>query len=340
MQIDGDAFELLPPDWAGKAHATLQTEIADEEGNLRATRRKTELFFYRLGGEQSWLFELGIPVVEIEGPYSVDVRQKVPLTIDRANVRPAFLADVHAVLLSRMAGQLSKPEAAEAWVSDSLGHKLTEPGAVKTVAEQRFGKNRVSFDPSDREANSRATAKGFTVVPGGALSGAAWEKLREADAIQPAGRVFPTTPEGSGSKDCTIPRAKWTPAMVKVARNTERVADLLILGDVRAKIPTAEKAISVRFVRYNGTIHSGALATFGAGSRTLSFNLDRLGKTWVEANAEGFDEEALAIVLHELAHFYESNHLDDAFAEAGFTMGARLAAIRPSQLPLRKGGAS
>jgi len=56
---------------------------------------------------------------------------------------------------------------------------------------RRFGDKRVSFDPSDPEANKLAVSQGYTVVHGGMMSSAAWQNAKAANAILPAGQVTP-----------------------------------------------------------------------------------------------------------------------------------------------------
>jgi len=81
--------------------ATLPTVKSDEEGNLRPTSRQTTVSAYAvLPGETAMLYEMGIPVVEINAKYHVSVGQKVPLNIDRDNVTPAYLKSVYVELLN------------------------------------------------------------------------------------------------------------------------------------------------------------------------------------------------------------------------------------------------
>ena len=70
----------------------LPTVLADDEGVLRKTTRKTLVSVYEpLDSETPTLYEMGIPVVETGDRYHVDIGQKVPLNMDRDNVTPAYL---------------------------------------------------------------------------------------------------------------------------------------------------------------------------------------------------------------------------------------------------------
>jgi hypothetical protein len=185
--------------------ATLASEIAGEDGYLRQTRRKTFVDIIEpLPGETPSLYEMGIPVVETGDRWHVDVRQKVPLNVDRDNVPPAFLRDVRALTLNAMAARLTDEAAAATWVTEALSDELVDGEAVRTVLDKRFGEQRVSFDMSDREANRSAIAKDFTVIPPNALPAAAWDNARRFEAVAPAGRVFPSpkpfSPDGTPLK--------------------------------------------------------------------------------------------------------------------------------------------
>ena len=79
----------------------LPTVLADNEGVLRKTTRKTQVYVYEpLPGETPTLYELGIPVVETGDRFHVDVAQKVPLNMDRDNVTPAYLRAIRVAVLN------------------------------------------------------------------------------------------------------------------------------------------------------------------------------------------------------------------------------------------------
>ena len=80
---------------------TLPTVIADEEGVLRKTNRKTQVRVYEpLPGETAMLYEMGIPVVDTGDRFHIDVGQKVPLNMDRDNVTPAYLRAIRVAVLN------------------------------------------------------------------------------------------------------------------------------------------------------------------------------------------------------------------------------------------------
>lgn len=178
---------IAEPELVARFDAKLPTEIADDDGQLRRTVRTATVEVYAGSGE---LLELGVPVVETDNGYRVNVLQKVPLNMDRDNVTPAFLKAVQAALLNHVHQKLSPEEAAAPWAQEALGDARTTPEAVRAIVTKRFGERAVVATPNDPMANAAAEAAGFTVVPGGALGADAWANVRKHEVLLPASKVF------------------------------------------------------------------------------------------------------------------------------------------------------
>lgn len=183
--------ELDRPDSAARFDVKLPTEIADADGLLRRTVRTATVEVYEADGPGD-ILELGIPVVETENGYRVNVLQKIPLNMDRDNVTPAFLRAVQAALLNHVHDQLTPEAAASPWAQEAAGDARATPEAVKAVVVKRFGERAVVATPGDPIANATAEASGFTVIPGGALSADAWANVRKHNLLLPSAKVFPT----------------------------------------------------------------------------------------------------------------------------------------------------
>jgi hypothetical protein len=82
----------------------LRMEIADAEGYLRPTTRQTEIRFYEpLLGETGALYEMGIPIVETDDDYHVDVQQKSRSTrIGTMCHPPTYLRAVRTAILNKI----------------------------------------------------------------------------------------------------------------------------------------------------------------------------------------------------------------------------------------------
>ncbi len=97
----------------------LPTVVADEEGVLRKTSRKTLVRVYEPAeGETAMLYEMGIPVVETGDRFHVDVQQKVPLNMDRDNVTPAYLRTIRVAVLNALHDRLDADNSGDVWVRE------------------------------------------------------------------------------------------------------------------------------------------------------------------------------------------------------------------------------
>ena len=289
---------------AYQMNAPLPTVMADSEGNLRHTTRQTTITVYdTLPGETAMLYEMGIPVVETGDRWHVDIAQKVPLNTDRDNVTPAFLAKVRVAVLNLMASQIEKADATANWVRAAAENPQCSNEAITRVLDLRFGAARVSYDPSDIGSNKEAVSAGHVVVSGGSLSAGEWENARRAEAITPAGSVFPTN-HGTKTPDRVYSPSEYDSAMRDYAEEIKRLSPVL-LG----------RAITPRFIHDVRMVHG----CFDPIDGVMTVNMACHDCTDAESNYR--------LLLHEFAHHYvrSNDHLCREFYEAVTTLGARLA---------------
>lgn len=301
--FSGTALPLIVP--VVTFEEPLPTEIADAEGNMRRSTRRTKVTLHRTHKTQAYLYEMGIPVVEIDGPFHVNVHQKVPLNFDRDNVTPAYLAKVYALAVENTKDRLTEADVNQTWVKIAVqegGDDLSNE-AIRRIADLRFGERRVAYDPSDVEANNIAVSKGYQVVHGGNLSGAEWGLMKRANAILPAGQVTPSRRDGTVPL-ITIPVRDWTGPMARVADFCRAAAPHLI-----------DVPVTVSFSN-NPTVSE--IATYG--NRTINFNVGRLGYRWFNGPAVTI----ITLVIHEFAHEKSGNHLSEQYYDALTEIGAKM----------------
>jgi hypothetical protein len=289
---------------------TLPTLVADAEGVLRPTFRKTLVHVHEpLLGEVPTLFEMGIPVVETGDRYHVDVQQKVPLNMDRDNVTPSCLRMLRVALFNEVYGRLTEPEELSApWVREACADANVWPAAVKHALAGRFGADAVAYDPSDPEANKLSTSAGRAVIPGGSLSAGEWANARAAGVLPPAGQVTPSPKPYSpdGVPLSIIPESEWTPGMVQIEAHA-RMLGLQLLREV----------IQIQFTCDPQWPFA---ATYGV-THGLTFNVGRLGYAFFDA---GITDELHDLLLHEFGHHYEGDHLSKKYYQALTKLGAKL----------------
>lgn len=192
VQTTFNGKELDRPDSLAVFAVKLPTEIADDDGLLRRTVRMTTVEVYEGFDGKGEILEMGVPVVETDNGYRVNVLQKVPLNMDRDNVTPAFLRAINVAVLNELHGALSPEQASAPWAQEAAGDSRATADTVKSVVAKRFGERAVVATPNDPMANANAAAAGFTVIPGGAMSGDLWGNVRKHGLLTPASAAFPT----------------------------------------------------------------------------------------------------------------------------------------------------
>lgn len=321
---------LQPRTPIAHVEASLQTEIADADGVLRPSTRKTTISVYeRMSGEVGMLYEMGIPVVETGDGFDVDIGQKVPLNFNRDNVPAAFLRAVRTHVLNAVHDRIDQDAANEPWVREALGDTRITPEAVKAVVQQRFGEKAVAYDPSDPEANKRATAAGYNVVHGAQLSKAEWANVRTADALPAAGRVTPSPQPYSDDPNAppvkVIQRSEWTEAQRYTITTIEHIGHLLLGFEPTVRIVSTDNNFSAAY-----------------GSRTLDLNIRRLGNRWFNECLDlgELSERAIDLLIHEFGHEYCDDHLSEDYYRALTRLGAKfvLAVVNNGKRIIKVGG--
>lgn len=301
--------------------APLQTTIGDEDGNIRKSTRKAAVHLHKVAeGESAFIYELGIPVVELGGsdPFHIDVQQRVPLNMARDNVTPSYKRTLRALVLNETAEKLPDEDIQQPWVDDALEDARATADSAKRVVRARFGEKTTVRSIVDPESANRAVSHGYTLVPSKAFSKAAWEKVRESAAVPVSSSLFPTPKAYSTDPDAPvatfIPRKEWTPTVVAVAEYIERIGKLLLGFTPRVRLVKAGLGLV------------GAWAKKDSYSE-IHLNVERLGPRWFENAVAGNLTSLNDLILHEFAHEYESNHLSSKYHDACTKLGSELTTL-------------
>ena len=288
--------------------APLPTVLSDEEGNLKRTVRKTKVDLYEVKeGEEATIFEMGIPICTTGGDdnYHYDVGQKVPLGLDRDSVTPAYLRTLRVSATNELYETLNHESASSGWVREAASDERIIEAAYTKVQDERFGKKRVNFDPSDPEANKIAMAKGYTIVYGGSQSSGEHANNKRFGTTQSAGKVTPSPKPYDENGTPLVTRSAKSEDEKRFERFAQDLGSLLI-----------EREPQVRFAT---DVTWPVAATFGPGS-DLVVNVGRLGKKFFRQ----INSSVVELLLHEYSHENVSDHLSYKFADEIAKLGARL----------------
>lgn len=288
---------------------TLPTEIADDNGVPRTRQRQTSVRLYDpLTGEQPTLYELGMPVVEIDGRWHVDVQQKVPLNIERDNVTPGYLRTLRVAIVNQCKDFLTEEDAAAAWVNDALASPKIEPEATKAIIEKRFGEKAVLYDASDLGSNRECVAEDRVVIPRNTFTKE--QRANVNKVVQKASDIHPT----NLNLDTTTKRIPPEKLL-----DTQAVFKKFIL-DV-APLMLEHKLEEVRF------IDDDTLDIYGC---TKWMKADKFIFTVNVANHDVEDwQRNFDLFIHELSHHavQRNDHLFEDFWRTASEMGAKLVQI-------------
>ncbi len=290
--------------------ASLETDVADDDGVLRRRVRRTRVEVYAtLSGEVPSLYEIGLPVVETGDKWHVNVLQKVPdLNFNRDNAPPAFLRTLRTLVTNEMHELLTEEDVAKGWVTDATRDATIIPDAMARFLDLRFGKHRAAYDPSDPEANKRFVADGGTLVTGGMLAREQWDNAKKHGLIQPTGKICPSprpySDDPRANSAAVVPPEKWSEGMTRIADYARFLGEEL-LG----------VSVMVTFV----STPNHFTACYGPGR--LDFNLLRLSRKWFD---QGVTEQVDELLIHEFGHHFSGDHLSSAYHDALCRLGAKL----------------
>jgi hypothetical protein len=301
--VNGD--DVVRPNTYKSFTENLPTVVSDDEGNLVRSSRNTNIELFKT--DKHFIYEMGIPVVETDIGFSINVDQKIPLNKDRDNVSPSYLKKLKTYVLNHTSSDLSDEQAKSAWVTEALEN--ADVDAVKDVVESRYGDDAVVFDMSDPEANKKAFADDVNVITGGSFNSRVWDNIKRTreehqDFARPSGSVGKYASPNLFGGAIEIPSSELTDGMQEVIDYAKELHLYLFNSSCSVSI-------------HNG---NGALATYGRGN--LQFSYKMLGKKWFDLTNN--KQNILELIIHEFGHWYSLDHLSEKYYDGLCEIGAKL----------------
>ncbi len=278
---------------------SLPTIRVSESGVFRPTSRSTCVDVVRVdptNGEKPHIYEMGIPVVEIDTPWHINVDQKVPLNRDRDNVTPAYRRTLLGAVLEETHGLLDEEETSAVWVTDAI------PGAnedtVKSVMDTRHGEGWVIGTPSDREADKNAIAHGYQVVNGGSYTRDVWTAVRETEAAVSSATDFSLKPKGNISD----PKLATGWKAEQIQEYCKKAVRHLLDKDMKIEV-----------------YDDGRLVAGLHNPSRILINLAHMQRSTTEWLNLQLDD----LLIHECAHEFSGDHLTMGYIHACTRLGAK-----------------
>ena len=183
----------IEPERKAANHRTrgrLPTVVQEEDGGaMKTTRRMTDVDISEPAGATGQIFEMGIPIQDIDLPFDVNVHQKVPMPPNRDTVSEGYLKRIYSLVLSEVHGEMPAEQFSETWVREAIEDTETAAEAVRTTLRQRYGDRVVTWSSNTR-ANMEALDNGYQVIHPRSLSQKELKNLRDKAGLQSANALF------------------------------------------------------------------------------------------------------------------------------------------------------
>jgi len=296
-----DGVEVKPKKIFKSFKAKMLTDILDGEV-FKVQTRETKINLIESMG-QSYVYEMGIPIVKTDCPWHIDVQQKVQLNIDRDNILPSYLQDLYAEVLNAAYDKVEEPSAL--WVRSAMKDKRITSEAVRGVMEQRFGDKFCIANPLDKKSMEEAISKGFKPIFGGEMSKEEWASIKDKINIASTTELF--------GHDELVEAEAVTPSncMTQTALYTKNIASRIL-----------NIKVDVKFVNAPNT---AVMADYSRTDRILRFNVGH------PLMKNGFFDKPVSkkttqLIIHELAH-EDGGHIDYSYQDKCCEIGAKLSML-------------
>lgn len=303
--------EVLPYQTEIRSFETsLPTIMSDELGYLKNVMRKTSVAL--VGGTTgSWLYEMGIPVMEIDLPWSVNVGQRIPLGMSRESVPESFMSALRVSIVNSSHDLLDENASSQAWVKAATSDKRVLKEAFEDVIKKRHGMAIIE-SPFDRDANIEAGERGYNVLGRGSLTPGERERNEEFS-------ILPTTSQTFGKLSGTMRPplelvcvSDWTKEMRSFSEYVTLLAKKLMKVDIEVQY-------------FDNRSHTYmALYHYLCNPRKIQFNIGRAieYKDFWSNIGNNLDQDTL--IIHEFGHEYGEGHRDVKYYDAVASLGAKL----------------
>jgi hypothetical protein len=265
----------------------LQTWKSDQK---KPYYKNTEVHIYPKIKGVSYIYELGIPIQTINYPFSVDIRQKIPLDTKRNSVKSTYLEDLYGQLANNdfVIDEIDEDDMGESYVAITLSSKEISGESARKLVEKKMGSDQIMIsNPFDQKSNERARESGYTLVQSRDIPKATREAIKSV-GVKTTSEVFKERLVAGK----VIPKADWDEGMFCIEKWSKEF-DLYSIN----------RPISVTF--YNNPECSNS-ATYSTGK--LNYNTGNLGKNFF-INAKQNIDRISSLLIHELAHDYKERNM-------------------------------
>jgi hypothetical protein len=294
-------FSYQAPDMSFPAN--LPTEIK-MEGKMKKVTQATLINLHKKEGV-AYIYEMGIPICEIDCAYSIDVQQKVPLSSDRDTVDSKYLKLLYGEVLNYTIKEIKSEQSSNLWVREGFVSSRTSKEVRKEVLEKRFGEKSLIANPMDKRSMDEAITNNYNVVYGSEMSKEEWGIIREEELMESTSSKFKMRLVDSKCIEGTEVQKKVGEFCVKIAYE--------FLSTLPLK------------VSFYDAPEATVMADFDRDAYHLRFNVAKIPTTYWHIGSGKIDNwKLLDLIIHELGH-YRGMHYEQSYHECITMLGSRLA---------------
>lgn len=275
--------------------AKLQTWKSNQK---TAYYKQTDVHLYPKIKDVAYIMELGIPIQKINYPFTIDVRQKIPLDTKRNSVKNSYLEDLFGQLANHdfVIKNIKDSDLGEDYVAITLSSTEITNESARKLVERKLGSDKIIFaNPFDQKANEKAVEHGYTLIQSRDIPKNARQSIKNA-GIQTSSEVFKDKLENANY----ITHDNYTEGMKWIENWSLQFALFSI-----------NRSITVTFCNNS---NASELASYGSG--ILNYNMGTLGNQFFDTAKRNIAKIS-EYLIHELAHDLKEKdqlpHLSSAY---------------------------
>ena len=303
--------EIFRPNVLKSVRSCLETTVIEDDIQVSKYLMTDVDLYPHKNKVKSWIYEMGIPVSEIDFPYHIDVHQRIPMNDNRDTVSDYYLNRLYGRILDATIDDLKKKDLKEKWVLSCVD--WSESSTKKKFAKKFMGENAVIRGRSTK-ANDIAKQYGFKVMSTSRFPGCITDIL---EAYIPSALSIA---EKISKNDSDIDYAP-DESNHNFADFVEWFGKSLLKKDVVCRFFDRSKDFTGSIVQADFNKDKYIPETNGYSS-VVRFNRQ------VKKNdfSRPLKESMVSVMIHEFAHEFSSQH-GELFLDAVEMLGGRAAVL-------------
>jgi hypothetical protein len=285
-----------------KFSAKLLTEVKEGD-EMRNVSRDTEVHVYHPHNTKTYIYEMGIPICEIECDYSIDVQQKVPLSADRDKVDAKYLKIIYGEVLNHVCDEIKPEQSSNIWIRDGFSSDRAYKETRQDIITKRFGEKALIANPNDRRSMDEAISNNYNVIYGSEMSGEEWSRVKENGLLVSTSQQF----------KCGVAEGK----MVSPDENQKMIAVFC------RKVSKDMLGISIS-VKFYDSPDATVIADYSSERNELRFNVAHISDAMFASVNGRVGQEMLDLIIHELGHS-AGMHYEHSYHDCITLLGSKLA---------------